>query len=639
MNLRLLLKTARQLGIAPLVQFGVYRLALHSGIYARLRCPSKGASDLQPVLRLPTSETLNRFLGEEEKSALRLEADSILEGKIRLFGGLESSLDLNFGSPLQHWTQYERAPAALAPWFDSRPNFPRDIKFLWEPARFSWVFPLGRAYRVFREEPYAAAFWRYFETFDQANPPCMGPHWMNGQEVALRLLALLWAGTAFADAESATPTRRARLAASVAEHAVRIPSTLCYARAQNNNHLLSETAALLAAALALPAHPDSPRWRRLGEKGFNRALEKQIDETGEYIQHSVTYHRLMLHLALWVAAMETARGEALLSARARGRLAAAADWLAARVDSLSGDAPNLGGNDGANLFPLAFGGYREFRPVAQAASRAFAGDAAFPSGAWDELSLWFGSSASAPQTRPSVERAKLSRGSLRVFLRVVNGNLRLGHADMLHADLWYRGKAFTLDPGTYLYNGAPPWQNPWAAARFHNTVTVDGEDIMTRAGKYLYLDWARTRLLTRDAQCLAAEHEGYRRLGVLHRREIRLLEGNALLVEDTLSARQPHRYRLHWLLPDEKWEISQEGETLTLTLRAEGESLTLRVRGASGRASLVRSGIRLWGEGEPNPVEGWFSPTYGIKLPALSLSLESFAKEGVQFVTEFHFSA
>ncbi len=135
---------------------------------------------------------------------------------------------------------------------------------MWEPARFGWAFTLGRAYHLSGDEKYAAAFWQFFETFTDANPPCLGPHWMSGQEVALRLMAFVWAAQVFAASPSSTPERKSRLAASVAAHAARIPPTLVYARSQQNNHLLSEAAGLLTAGLALPDHPGAASWRRPG---------------------------------------------------------------------------------------------------------------------------------------------------------------------------------------------------------------------------------------------------------------------------------------------------------------------------------------------------------------------------------------
>ncbi len=210
-----------------------------------------------------------------------------------MFGGQPVELKLTFDQPLRHWTDYETGKAPIP-----KSQFPNsDIKFTWEPARFGWAYTLGRAYHLTQNETYAETFWKYFEIFTEANPPNLGPHWMNGQEVAIRLMALVWADQVFETAAASSAERRARLAASVAQHAARIPPTLIYARAQNNNHLVTEAAGLYTAGLALGhAH-----WRALGWRWLNWAFRRQISGYGEYIQHSVNYHRVMLgRLCGWI---------------------------------------------------------------------------------------------------------------------------------------------------------------------------------------------------------------------------------------------------------------------------------------------------------------------------------------------------
>jgi hypothetical protein len=53
--------------------------------------------------------------------------------------------------------------------------------------------------------------------------------------------------------------------------------------------------------------------------------------------------------------------------------------------------------------------------------------------------------------------------------------------------------------------------------------------------------------------------------------------------------------------------------------------------------SLVRAGELLHGTAAPDPVRGWTSPTYGVKVPALSLAVETESADEVKFTTEFIF--
>ncbi len=644
----LALRAARQLGLSQAAWYAWYRLLLRSGWLNRCPQPAplpQAASAWRPRLPLPERARLRRLLGADGARSACAAAEEIVRGQARLFGGPPRPLLLVPPPPLEHWTRYDTA-AALR-----KLGLP-DVKYLWEPARFGWVFPLGRAYRLTGEPRYAAAFWGYAETFWEANPPCRGPNWESAQEVALRLMALAWGGAVFADAPASTPPRLTRLRQSLAEHAARIPPTLAYARAQNNNHLLSEAAGLLTAAALLPEHPQARRWRRLGMRWWRWGLRHQVAPDGEYVQHSANYHRLMLQLALWVQMLvpEASAGPPQ-EALARG-----ARWLLRLCDPESGGVPNLGPNDGAYLFPLSGQPFADYRPVLQAAARAFLGERPFPPGAWDEMPLWFPAPRREPR-RPS-ERAQTGilrapEGGAWACLRAVRLTSRPGHADQLHLDLWSGGRNLLLDAGTYLYNAPPPWDNALAQAAVHNTVTVDGRDQMTRAGRFLYLDWAQGALTGRERAAdgswarLRARHDGYRRLGIGHERAVTAHAGGLWVVEDLLSGQSAavRAFRLHWLMPDGQWSVDEDGEGWTVTLRLPQAGIRLRLTvrtfppAASAGLTLARAGNLLYGEGAVPPWRGWFSPTYGVKTPALSLAVNLRAAPPARFVTRIRIEA
>jgi len=174
-----------------------------------------------------------------------------------------------------------------------------------------------------------------------------------------------------------------RLGQAIAEHARRIPPTLVYARAQNNNHLLCEAAGLITAGLALPEHPHATRWLLLGRRWFFHAIQSQIALDGAFIQHSTNYHRLLLQIALWVHTLGEPFPDRILD-----KLAAATQWLLKLVDPESGGVPNLGPNDGANIIPLSTCPFSDYRPTLQAASLIFQDSPAFSPGPWDDMSLW-----------------------------------------------------------------------------------------------------------------------------------------------------------------------------------------------------------------------------------------------------------
>lgn len=639
MTLRL--RALHQIGLRQAVWYLVYRgQVLYAHLAGHRPAVPPDLSLHVSFLPMPKQSALAMILGEDGQADLNAEAEKILAGQVRLFGGGLRPLDLTPHGPLQPWTDYERGRAI---------HDPQDIKFIWEPARFGWAFTLGRAFHLTADERYAEAFWKYTESFWETNPSYLGPNWISGQEVALRLMALVWAGRVFATARASTPKRMHHLAQSIAEHAHRIPLTLAYARAQNNNHLLSEVAGLLTAAAALPQHPHAARWRRLGSRWWRWGLQHQIAPDGAYIQHSTNYHRLMLQLALWVQALS------LDSATDRQPLARATQWLLDLCDPHTGRVPNFGPNDGAYVFPCTVLPFHDHRPVLQAAARAFLGHDAFPSGPWDEMALWFPAPPNLqPATRnlhPATSNSQLvpsmitlTTPTAKAHLRVARFTSRPGHADQLHLDLWWHGLNIAQDAGTFLYNAHPPWNNALTHAEVHNTLTLNDQDQMTRTGKFLYLDWAQAEVIHLERaedgalNKIVVQHNGYRRLGATHRRTVTAHTEGHWVIEDEVipSTQKPQimKIRLHWLLPDWPWKITKAGETnVELQIQSPPGWISLAIHLQPSMAhqpseapqprlsvQLVRAGELLFGTGEVKPTWGWISPTYGQKQPALSIS-------------------
>ena len=667
-------KTLCQLGLQQVGLYARYKFGLLTGHYRRVtrriearESRTEPASNLESLFSFPPQERIHQTIGQDGLQTLLAEADEIAAGKARLFGGGPVPLQLTLDQPLQHWTAYETRHSPLP--INHLPI--PDIKFIWEPARFGFAFTLGRAYHVSGDEKYAEAFWRYAGQFLDGSPPYLGPHWMNGQEVAIRLMAFVWAAQVFAGSKHSTPERKARLAQAVAQHAARIPPTLIYARAQNNNHLVAEAAGLFTAGLALPDHPDAARWRALGWKWLNRAFQRQIGSYGEYIQHSTNYHRLVLQAALWVDAILRSNDPAMCSGQRASRygcewprltfrsLARASHWMFSMLDPAAGRSPNLGANDGAYLFPLSICPFADFRPVVQAAARAFL-RSGMPPGVWDEMSLWLDLPPSEKTVAPDVYLTDNLRGrNSWAYLRASPFKSRLAHMDQLHLDLWWRGLNIAQDAGTYLYNAEPPWDNPLVSTRVHNTVTVDGRDQMRRGGRFLTLDWFPAyskNLLEADErilQRLLAYHKGYRRLGIRHERTVTVYADERWEVKDDLLVSRPgrpHTFRLHWLLPDRKWKIEAWGSGIGLRLKSPNGWTALhitpgsripnadpRVTNPEYRIALIRAGELIYGQGQALPFEGWLSSTYGQKVPALSLAVEVTSSQSTSFLSEFNF--
>ncbi len=641
-NLSIYIKSLRQLGWGSISPYLVYQLQLRFGNLKR-QTPlttyaqaAQNAGELKlPLYPLPNLGYFRGLIGDRG-SELLAQAQEIMGGDVRLFGGQPRPLVLTPPGERSHWTQHTSGQYAG-----------EDIKFIWEPGRFSWATVLARAYLFSENEDLARCFWTLTEEFVDSNPPNLGPHWASGQEIALRMIALTFSAGIFLDSPHTTPDRITNLKGLIASHAERIMATLSYARAQNNNHLISEAVGLYTAAAALPGHPNAAQWKQAGWHWLHDAIQNQISADGTYTQHSTNYHRLILQVVMFAKRVATEQFEHFPEESCR-RMAAASRWLLALLDKRSGGVPNLGGNDGAYILPLTTRAFSDFRPVVQAACQAFLDEHPLPPGPGDEMTLWLGGKPmlEAPTT-PAPELLRLSGDRSWGYLRAARYNHRPAHADQLHLDLWWNGINVTMDPGVYLYNGTQPWHNPLDRTSKHNTLNIEGKDQMTKAGQFLWLDWAQAEVMDTNQDergqlvWAVVQHDGYRRYQLYHRRTVSV-EGDTWMVRDQVvpfegkgNRAQSRKFRLHWLLPDWEWDFSNG----ILRLDSGAGDILVRVQAAETSLdfSLVRAGDYLAGEGAPDPTRGWVSPTYAEKHPALSLAAEAESAPPFTFTTHIEF--
>ena len=614
------------------------------------RCRGARPFFFKDTLGLGTN--IREMIGSAGEKSLCAEAERVLQGALPFFGKL--SYDCGFPpkwfrnpvtgqavSPEQSWTQMRFASPAYG-----------DLKFILEPSRFLFVYPLVRAYALSGDQRYPLAFWKAIEDWANQSPPMAGPLWICGQECSLRIIAWSFALHAFIFAPSTTHERVALLVSMIAAHAWRTEQTIGYARSQRSNHLISEAVGLWTAGMLYPELAAAWHWKNLGANLLHEAVLDQITPEGVSQQHSFNYQRMILHLLLWTLRLAEIHATPLHE-DVRGRAQCAYDFICSWVDPSSGHVSNYGSDDGSLIFPLASTEYRDFRPLIQLGA-AILNRPGLPSGAWDEPALWFGATpASATETaRPaSVETGYFRLGDQNSWAMVRAGQYtrRPFQADQLHVDLWWQGINLALDPGTYLYNGTPPWNNGLAGTAVHNTVTVDHQDQMRRAGRFLWVDWAQAsgRAYSSNAYSsnndervdrFEGEHNGYRRFGVKHLRAVQWLAGAGWIIVDDVDGSAKHDVRLHWLVPDFPFEVSKL--PFQVVFKLGGTPIRWNIYSSvTGSAGIVRAGKSIAIDELPEIEDmnaqllGWEAPTYGKLQPAISLVQQTRTQLPVRFVT------
>ena len=506
-----------------------------------------------------------------------------------------------------------------------------DIKVIWDLNRFHFAFSLSRAYARTGDERWPELFWLLVEDWQENNPPNQGTNWKCGQEASLRAMAWCFALFAMARSSHTTADRVASLARALAFTGKRIAGNIGYAVSQKNNHGVSEATGLLTIATLLPELKQAGAWRELSRRILARLARELIYDDGGFSQHSWNYHRLMLHDYVWAIRLAEVNGQPL-AAETVDRVRRAGELLYQVTDLDTGGVPCYGQDDGSLILPLNNCSYFDYRPAVQATAAVTTGQRILPDGPWDEDLLWlFNAEALYPQMKLPRSSAFRAPASGYVVLRSEAGfaacrgatfRHRPAQADMLHVDVWWRGENIAVDAGTLTYNALPPWDNPLATAAYHNTVTVDDCDQMTRAGRFVWLPWLTSKSImpmegnNEQIAYWQAEHDGYKRLRppVHHQRAVVRLPCEHWLILDNLASPAPHQYRLHWLFPDCPFAWQDESALLTLSTRVGEYHARAGALGQVPAISLVR--------GDEATPRGWRARGYQRRQPAISLAAQ-----------------
>ena len=525
-----------------------------------------------------------------------------------------------------------------------------DIKFIWEPNRFSFVYVLVRAYAATPDEKYPEAFWQLIEDWAKKNPPNTGVNWMDGQELALRLMAWIFGYYAFLDSPSATPQRISQFAVYLAAQAERIYKNTSFAIFTHGNHSITEALGLWMTGLLFPELKNAEKYLSFGKMSLEREAREQIFPDGTYSMYSLNYHRFVLHCYLYAMCLGELNNMSF-SLELQNLVTKSIDYLSQLINHQTGEMPVYGSNDGAFVLSLNNCDFTDYRPLLQLGWCLTKKEFLFEPGPWNEDIFWLtrgiagrvvAQNAPRVETTQAAEQLSFPNGgnyllhstNSYALIRCTDFTSRPSHADQLHVDLWIHGHNIAIDAGTYLYSGQHPWRNGLAHTSVHNTVTLDNKDQMQLVSRFTWTNWSRGKVLKNENNIWQGEHDGYK--PVSHNRTVISLEGDRWLVIDNLTANESHHYTLHWLLPDSGMQELAPAHGLLLSLTKTDSKLSADSRvlihmgllEGNGNFSIIRA--------DPESTRGWRSRYYGHKEPAVSLMLEANQKN-ITFWTFFGF--
>ncbi len=523
------------------------------------------------------------------------EASELLQGTFRWLGAAhdlgkrpawrrEAVSDVAF--PAAYWSTLPTAS----------PEGRFDLKHLWEPNLHPAFATLAKAYLLSGRSAFRDRLETLWLDWMEENPPLAGPNLLAPIETGLRLVH--WGAALRFWAARERPPEPLLDAVFRSAHYQRFTVAENLSRHSSaNNHLLGELATLALVDAAFPGlAPEGSA--AIWDAALRREVLLQFAPDGGNREQAFHYHAFALALAALGAQAADARG-ARWPEPERARLAAAADFLAAGFDR-AGRPFLYGDSDESEVLPLAEGARDLYRP-ALAHARILLGDdgAAGPEG--DERAAWLLGEHGLPDPArpapppaasaafPETGQVWLRRGGTEVHLNAGGlGYLSIAahaHADALSVQVAVGGERIVADPGTFTYRGGDRWREALVRTASHPTVTVNGRDQAERLGPFMWGRSYRTVLEASGPHSAAASHDGYRDLGIVHRRRVEVAGDGAVTVEDALEGGGRVQARLLWPFPAGAEASDEDGGA---RVRSGDAAARVRLRVPSGRARLER---------------------------------------------------
>ena len=565
------------------------------------------ATDLPPALREPASRLL-----AEARDVVAHRVDYLGSGPVDLGPDIDWHRDFKSGYvwPADFYLDLQI----------TRLDDDSDAKVPWELSRGHQLLTLARAAVLFDDEDFADELEAQLAAWLAANPTGVGINWAMPMEISLRAVNWLWAiGTLDGWARPLSPHLRTAVTESLQAHARHVARNLEGSPVLRSNHYTSNVLGLLALGVSIEGDPEAPRWERMGRRGLEREVRRQVLADGVDFEASLPYHGLVAEMFL-VAWDLAARAGRPLSDGYRERLAAMLE-VSRSVRHPNGRVPLFGDNDSGRVLPAGFA-----RPATHdhlLAVGASLLERARPAQAppHEEVAWTCGTAAwRALEDRPAETRpgaGAFPKGGLYVLegggVHLVarwgdvgqNGNGGHAHNDLGSFELSVGETVLVVDPGTYAYTSDLAARNASRAARAHNVLVVDGLDPhpvpagtpfeMPPLARFRVEEWE-------DGRRLVAGHDGFARQGAggWARREIALeAASGAVEVVDVLEG-EGSEHRLESFLHLAAGTTAERTGDDAVAALKHGRGVSIRFNGAD--AVEIEA--------------GWVSEAYGTREQA-----------------------
>lgn len=481
---------------------GKYELERRTGLLAR-KFPTNPNKEKLPTLDEWRNNHDVHYLFDNSKDivvkkspslSLADDAKRIMRGEVRFFShewkplGLDWDYVTNLENGYQydikyHWIKVSDFNEAAG-----------DIKFVWEPSRFSSLYLLVRDDYHNGEDHSEFVIGRILDWIEK-NPLNCGPNYKCSQEISLRVLNWLFALNYYKKSDALTEERWQKIITSIYWQIDHVYENINFSRiCVRNNHAITETLSLYLAGLLFPTMSGAKSWKKNGKRWFEQEIEYQFEPDGSYIQQSMNYQRVvtqLLTLGITLAEKNGERFDDVVYQRAYANI----NFLYQMQDEHSGWLPNYGSNDGALFFQFSDANYRDYRPQLDALHFLLTGKPLYKKKFED--TEWYGFTLTKDRQLAPLQRksgmVSFKDGGYFVFrynnrMMYIRCGCFKGRVtpDQMHIDYWSNGENLLMDGGSYMYNTDEKTRTYFAGTESANCVMLGDNGQMKKGPRFMW---------------------------------------------------------------------------------------------------------------------------------------------------------
>ena len=518
-----------------------------------------------------------------------------------------------------------------------------DFKDIWELGRQQYVVELSRSWLMTGDTSHAELARDMILSWIDGNPFCHGIHWTSGLEVGVRAISWIWALANLHDFSGWRSGEQERIVESLGLHAYYLENHFSF-YSSPYNHIIGEAAGLYLIATVLRGSTHATRWQRVACRVLMEYGSKQFYDDGFCVEQAMGYHYFTSGFMLLAQMAANHVDDTSLQLEELLRRALRAGLPFRQPD---GNWPMIGDVDSAQSIPVARENYWDFSATHELAAAAFDDPTVACNLSADESEssdhdlsqfgeLFWILGCDGMQARQQMQVKKNSLTMLpdagyyvasddRDFMLMDAGPISAGlhhdaspsaahgHADTLQVLYQLNGRAILCDAGMPNYAGDLARADYFRSPQSHNTVTMEGADLVRPAGGLAWTHEVRTPTL----KTFPSENGAWVARGEVIwpncriARHVLAVPGEGLWIADWLQSNEPRVATWHWQFPEEIEPKLHSSEKL---IQGKGQGVSIQ---SAGLKDLYGGKIV---SRDANGFAGWVSPGYGVTSPAHRLT-------------------